>query len=183
MTIRRSLKLKVKNRFRTKNNIRVWALNSGSIVVLGLMYILGVYVTTGEWDINTNIMGLIIITIIILLTLLIPYITKSISGAKHNNFVFVVSLLMLIIAFAVAYSLIWNIDETFTQVSFSYSGTEYTDFSYFDYIYYSVVTFTTLGYGDMLPITLLARTYTMIETLIFVIYISIIVLNNSTSKN
>lgn len=52
---------------------------------------------------------------------------------------------------------------------------------YFDFFYFSVVTFTTLGYGDIYPVSIIAKSVVIVEVLIFIVYISIILL--SMNKN
>ncbi|MBD3232246.1 MAG: two pore domain potassium channel family protein [candidate division Zixibacteria bacterium] len=44
-----------------------------------------------------------------------------------------------------------------------------------DFIYFSFVTLTTLGYGDIIPVSSVARSFSMIEAIIGVMYLAIII--------
>ena len=47
-------------------------------------------------------------------------------------------------------------------------------FPWQNFVYYSYATLTTLGYGDVLPVTLWARSFASVEAIIGVLYITII---------
>lgn len=47
-------------------------------------------------------------------------------------------------------------------------------FAWQDFIYYSYVTLTTLGYGDILPVTMLAKVAVSVEAIIGVLYLTIV---------
>jgi hypothetical protein len=92
---------------------------------------------------------------------------------------FLILLLVLIHLFTIGYMIIYRFDDrSFIGIN-NENGNIYLDF-----LYFSVVTFTTLGYGDIYPVSVLARGVVMIEVLLFVVYISIILLSmNRRSKD
>jgi uncharacterized protein YjbI with pentapeptide repeats len=61
-------------------------------------------------------------------------------GEKPNRVILSSAVIVFI------YSIIYSILNSITSASFSAA-----DYSMWDYIYYSIVTFTTLGYGDLIP--------------------------------
>jgi len=89
---------------------------------------------------------------------------------SKNAIVFiVVSIVQIIIMFSLIYASIYSLDSS------SFSGTfQRTSFGlFFDFVYFSIVTFTTLGYGDIVPVSSVAKCAVSVEALIFVVYISI----------
>ena len=54
------------------------------------------------------------------------------------------------------------------------SASEDALFAWQDFIYYSYVTLTTLGYGDILPVTMVAKAAVALEAIIGVMYLTII---------
>ncbi len=53
-------------------------------------------------------------------------------------------------------------------------ATEGEVFAWQDFIYYSYVTLTTLGYGDILPVTMTAKALVSLESIVGVLYLTII---------
>ncbi len=88
-----------------------------------------------------------------------------------------VSVFHVIHLFALAYIVIYWFDtNSFYGLSFTTAFEMYVDF-----LYFSVMTFSTVGYGDIHPRSVVAKLVVIIEVLVFVIYISTIVLVFSRS--
>ncbi len=81
--------------------------------------------------------------------------------------------LLLVIIFSVAYSLIDFVNPD----SFKYAVSPENAHPYFvrDFLYFSVVTLTTLGYGDIVPVNPVARTIAMVEALTGQLYLAILI--------
>ncbi len=92
--------------------------------------------------------------------------------SSRDYIYFSISIFQIILLFALLYQAIFSISpESFIGITSDQNNI------FFDFIYFSVVTFTTLGYGDIQPVSVLARCVVMIEVLLFVVYISIILLS------
>lgn len=49
------------------------------------------------------------------------------------------------------------------------------DYLHFNYIYYSFITLTTVGYGDITPVSTLAKTFAYLESLIGQLYLAVLI--------
>ncbi len=75
--------------------------------------------------------------------------------------------------------IIWAIMYSFLNVlipgSFSGLSVESEEGRLLEFIYYSFVTLTTLGYGDLLPVSSIARAFAYLEAVIGQIYVAVLV--------
>ena len=69
---------------------------------------------------------------------------------------------------------IYGIIETVYPGSFIDSSMASEVFPWQNFVYYSYATLTTLGYGDILPVTMLARSAASLQAVIGVLYITVI---------
>ena len=74
---------------------------------------------------------------------------------------------------AVIFSLIYSFIYYFNPNSFNFATA--SNISKQDFFYFSVVSLTTLGFGDITPITPLARTFVMVEAFIGQLYPAILI--------
>lgn len=86
----------------------------------------------------------------------------------------VLDLLLLVIIYASLYSCIYSISRESFRI-------EENGIPYFDFLYFSFITFTTVGYGDVLPISYFAKFVSASESFVFVCIISFAVMNFSDS--
>lgn len=106
---------------------------------------------------------------------------KRLSRERIDTFssiIIIIILIQLVIFFAIVYANLFDIDRT----SFQGVTREYPVRLFIDFLYFSTVTFTTLGFGDITPISSAAKIVVMIEVLLFVVYISIILLTLANSR-
>lgn len=86
--------------------------------------------------------------------------------------------LLLGAIFVPIYGLIETLTFTLSDGTLhAFSGVTLVEDRFFpwqDFIYYSYVTLTTLGYGDILPVTMLAKVVVSLEAIIGVMYLTII---------
>jgi hypothetical protein len=73
------------------------------------------------------------------------------------------------------WALFYSIIEFFDPGSFRYSGSPTLLLSDSDLIYYSFVTITTLGYGDIVPATIHAKSFVIVEIITGVLYLAILI--------
>ncbi|MCP4407905.1 MAG: two pore domain potassium channel family protein [Gammaproteobacteria bacterium] len=75
--------------------------------------------------------------------------------------------------------IIWAIMYSFLNVlipgSFSGLSVESEQGRLLEFIYYSFVTLTTLGYGDLLPVSPIARAFGYLEAVIGQIYVAVLI--------
>lgn len=81
--------------------------------------------------------------------------------------------LMLAVIYSVIYSLIYVMRPD--SFNFSVSPEIRSDYVIQDFFYFSVVTLTTLGYGDITPVNPLARTVVMVEAFTGQLYPAILI--------
>jgi len=75
------------------------------------------------------------------------------------------------------WSMIYAVLETLQPGSFIISSTHNLDgvVNWSDFVYYSYTTLTTLGYGDVVPVTSHARSFAVLEAIMGVMYLAIII--------
>jgi hypothetical protein len=79
--------------------------------------------------------------------------------------------LLLAMTWAVAYAGLHWVDPT----SFALQGSPYPGEAIGTFVYYSLVTITTLGFGDMTPVAPLARSLSALEAVVGQLYLAILV--------
>jgi len=98
---------------------------------------------------------------------------KELNIAKMNIFFLLLELYWVIHLFAVLYTAVLTFDHS----SFVGVNTTSPFLLYLDMFYFSTVTFTTLGYGDIIPVSPIAKMLVVVEVFLFVIVISLVVVN------
>lgn len=114
-----------------------------------------------------QIFGLLFIVYTI--SCLVRFIFTEKEVTKDVIYAAVVVYLLLAITWAFGYLIL----EFFFRGSFSYPENQPLDF--FHFLYFSYVTITTLGYGDVLPLTQKASSLVILEALTGQIYLVVIV--------
>ena len=108
--------------------------------------------------------------------------TSQLLLERHRSLIGIdvaITLFQIIQLFAIVYAYIYSIDNT----SFAGISNDKPFLLFIDFMYFSTITFTTLGFGDITPVSSAAKTAVMFEVLLFVIYISIILLNLANNRN
>jgi len=109
---------------------------------------------------------------LILLLLSFIYVSKSLLKNNEVDIDTVISAISGYILIGLSFGILFYILEV--SISGNYSGAG-SDLTYFGAIYFSFVTMSTLGYGDILPISEAARSLVIITTLVGQFYMAIIV--------
>lgn len=76
----------------------------------------------------------------------------------------------IVYTFGALYAAMWRIDSH----AFAFGWTSHYDLGFFDFLYFSLVTATTLGYGDIVPVTPAARVVVCIEVLLGIGWITVV---------
>ena len=94
---------------------------------------------------------------------------------KGVNFNKILGAICIYIFLALMWTIFYQFIETLIPGSFNglTAGLKHTNFN--DLVYYSFVTITTLGYGDITPVTPLAKALVILEAIVGVFYIAILV--------
>lgn len=93
----------------------------------------------------------------------------------------VLCIAMIILLYAAIYAMVYEID--FPRGYENFKGPNKNEgLLFFDFLYFSVVNFTTLGFGDIRPVSDLTKGLVISETLIYVVFISIIIMNISKKE-
>lgn len=104
-----------------------------------------------------------------------PVIISIVECKKEPNMIILIlNLLLVIVVFADIYCIIYSYNNDAFQLSNN-------GIPYLDLLYFSFVTFTTLGYGDILPLTYVAKFTASAEAFIFTCVIAFVILNFSDS--
>lgn len=98
---------------------------------------------------------------------------KELNKTKLDIYFLLFELYQIIHFFAVIYSTILIIDHS----SFTIVKATSPLILYLDMFYFSTVTFTTLGYGDIVPTNPIAKMVVVVEVFLFAIVISLVVVN------
>jgi len=75
----------------------------------------------------------------------------------------------------VIWAMLYTVVETLQPGSFTLTGTGEAPRPWDDLLYYSFVTLTTLGYGDVLPLSSRARSLAVLEAVTGVFYVAVLV--------
>lgn len=114
---------------------------------------------------------------LIFLWLLVILIFKKVFRNQPISFFFRITgsiTIYLLIGFIWA-NMIFIVNHFFPDSFHVSQSVDWQDKNMFNYIYYSFETLTTLGYGDILPITPLAKTLIILEALIGPLYLAILI--------
>jgi len=80
------------------------------------------------------------------------------------------------IMIAILWAFIYSLIESFTPNSFNFAQADATDpHGFFRLLYFSFTTLTTVGYGDITPVTDQARSFVMIEEFVGVFFVGILI--------
>lgn len=161
----------------TRNNPRLVRLLFGSGVVLVAAGAIYTFNPDANW---ANLIGYLAYMVfdLVVTWILFKYVFETRAITRDAIYAAIAIYLLLGAVFVPVYGLI----ETLTfdlssgaQHAFI-GGSTGADalFAWQDFIYYSYVTLTTLGYGDILPMTMVAKAAVALEAIIGVMYLTII---------
>jgi voltage-gated potassium channel Kch len=105
--------------------------------------------------------------------LVIYYLVTQIARSKKVRLLEFLEAVNIYLLMGIAASILFKAIYTFDHATFSTSVNEFTGRA--DFIYFSFVTLTTLGYGDILPISPLARSITILISITGQLYLTMII--------
>ncbi|GHN02728.1 hypothetical protein WSM22_42170 [Cytophagales bacterium WSM2-2] len=99
----------------------------------------------------------------------------SLNNISYNHFLLIilVNILLIVVSFSADYMCMLSIDET------SFRGINNSSLldAIFDAFYFSIVSFTTVAYGDIVPVSKAAKLLTLLEVIIAYLTTIIIISN------
>jgi len=141
-------------------------------------------ITTGIYTFNTNAVWAIMLANVVFVIfqggmtlLLAQYVFRARTITRDVIYAAIAVYLLLGAIFVPIYGIIDTLTFIFNDGVNAFSGTSNAVGSvvpWQDFVYYSYVTLTTLGYGDILPVTMLARVAVSTQAIIGVMYLTII---------
>jgi len=110
---------------------------------------------------------------------LIARLNKKVFNLRLYLLLMLLTLIILQLNFALDYTLLWSIDKgSFSNINLSNSFFVV----FLNMIYYSVVIFSTVGFGDIVPISLASRGLVTVEILTSMIFLIGIITNYNNIK-
>lgn len=79
------------------------------------------------------------------------------------------------LCFAVVWCMLFGLVEVFVPASFDFTNSKSVQENVNELMYFSIVTLTTLGYGDLLPLSSAAKSIAAVEALVGQIYLTVLV--------
>lgn len=102
-------------------------------------------------------------------------ILTSLAKKKHVNHETLAAAISVYILFGLALSRIYWLLQIFDPSSFHLVNAESIAADQPDFLYYSFVVMTTVGFGDVIPVSKLARSITNVQAIISVFYLAIMI--------
>ena len=114
--------------------------------------------------------GLAILLLLYTLALLL----QRIVTVDESDFDVICGAVAVYLLLGVVWAVWYRLIETLAPNSFSIAGAG-GSLGWNDYLYFSFVTLTTLGYGDVLPVSPIARIWATLEAVAGVLYIALLI--------
>ncbi|MBI5223866.1 two pore domain potassium channel family protein [Candidatus Micrarchaeota archaeon] len=144
--------------------------------LIGLILAGGAFVA--NWfmiiDGSNLVMGINAILTVLFYGFTMYQIIRYIMNANEVNMQVIFAAISLYILVGITWGFAYTLIELVKPGSFYFSEQiSRSQFVWPDLLYFSFITLTTLGYGDIVPISALARSFTIIEAIMGVFYIAI----------
>ncbi len=144
-----------------------------AIIALGLVFAVGAWIAVGmeppSWAVPASLAAGLLFFGVVAYELLVDILSKE-ARVDTNLICGAVSVYLMIgVCFSFVFELIFNVDpDAFRGISPDGIGRN-------AFMYYSFVTLTTLGYGDISPITKIGGSFATLEAIIGQLYLTVLV--------
>lgn len=141
-------------------------------VVFSCFFIIAfLYLNFFSSTINPNFLILLPVSTLLYFSFSFVEILKKIFSSQANNFNIVIGSVCAYILIGFVWGASYSLIDMLTTNSFYFSNGAKEN----DLIYYSFVTLTTLGFGDISPLTPLTKTLTIMEAIFGQIYLIVVI--------
>jgi len=147
-------------------------LTASIVIALSLSYTLWTGVDSDSLFLPLLIVGLALIKTIFIVRLTFIQLAKIIGESHqlaHVLTLFAVLIVLIVFSFTTDYHALYILSANNFKASTSLNGSFFVQF--FEFIYFSLITFSSVGYGDIVPISIAGKTLVMME-----IFLSFLVL-------
>jgi len=158
--------------------VALWSLHSSRRTLTVGIVLVGVNIVataTGLWLAN-RVAGVIAdLSGLLFLVLCAVTATRQVFRRERVDANKIVGALCIYVLIAVIWAVAFHLLESFSPGSFSGLESHQGAALYWRLLYFSFVTVTTLGYGDVLPLTIYAESLTYMEAVLGQFYVAVIV--------
>ena len=149
---------------------RFWFMAGVVLIAIGAMNIILDAIFNHSWAPYIN---LIVALLFYLFTTVIAF--RSLLTGNRINLNMIMGSICVYILVGISWSILYFFESVIHTTAFNGVTETSTKQQFTDLLYYSFVTLSTLGYGDITPVTPIARTLAYIEALFGQFYIAILV--------
>jgi len=121
--------------------------------------------------------GISTLTVIVFYGFLVALLIRYIVGAEEVTADILYGAVCVYLLIGIVFAMTYRFIDILNPAAFSISGEAAgaTGPSQGDFTYYSFVTLTTLGYGDIQPVSGYARTFAFLEAIVGTLYVAILI--------
>jgi hypothetical protein len=160
----------------------LWAMGT---LALALLFTGGYYIFDGDpSSLLVVILFILLVSLVYTSTCVLSFVLDEGAVGIEHIYGAICAYILIAMAFATLYFLLeLRHPGSFTGVRLGVPGER----PWWQFFYFSCTTFSTVGYGDIVPATMRARSFTIIQQLVAVFYVAILIsrltgMYTSTSK-
>lgn len=149
---------------------RFWFINGLILIGIGAINIVLEMIINHSW---AHYVNLIVALLFYLSTTMIAF--RALLTGKRVDLNLLMGSICVYILVGISWSILYYFESIVHLDAFNNIPAEFGKQRYIELLYYSFVTLSTLGYGDITPVTPIARTLAFLEALFGQFYIAILV--------
>lgn len=149
---------------------RIWFVVGVILISVGAINILMHAIFAHEWALYVN---LAVALLFYLFTTMLAF--EALFTGEKIDLNMIMGSICVYILVGICWSIFYFFESVIHPGAFSGVDAEISKSRFTDLLYYSYVTLSTLGYGDITPVTPIARTFSFLEALFGQFYIAILV--------
>jgi len=139
-------------------------------IVVGILSVFLTLITS--WTAE-SLMGVKFLFVFVFVGYVCYVIIKKVVRSKAIDFNIIAGSISVYLLLAILFSFVFSLLDYYDPEAFHFPDSQ--DIRSFDFIYFSYVTITTLGYGDISPVTPLAKSLSYLLALTGQLYLTILV--------
>jgi len=142
-------------------------LTASIVIALSLSYILWVGVDSASQFLPFIIVGLALVKTIFIVRLTFIQLSKIIGESHqltHVLTLFGVLIILIVLSFSADYHALYTLNPENFKSSTALNGS--FSLQFFEFLYFSLITFSSVGFGDIVPLTIEGKLLVMMEVLL-----------------